>query len=73
MEMKKKKKRTTTSVLQYKLAYERYYEPVTIKHCENYLRLPSYKVVAEPCGFVINESSFVFRATPDGKVVMVGE
>ena len=70
MEMKKKQK---NSALQYKLAYGRYYEPIAIKHYENYLRLSCYEVVVEPCGFVTDKNDFVLGATPDGKVVVNGE
>ena len=48
------------------------YEPIAIKH-ENYLRLSSYEVVVEPCGFVIDKNNFVLGATQDGKVVVDGE
>ena len=68
MEMKE-----TKTVLQYKLAYRRYYEPIAIKHYENYLRLSDYEVVVEPYGFVIDKNNFVLRATPDDKVVVDGE
>ena len=67
------KKNKTNSGLQYKLAYGRYYEPIAIKHYENYLRLSGYEVVVEPCGFVTDKNDFVLGATPDGKVVVDGE
>ena len=51
------KKNKTNSGLQYKLAYGRYYEPIAIKHYENYLRLSGYEVVVEPCGFVIDKNN----------------
>ena len=62
-----------SSVLQYKLAHGRYYEPIAIKHYDNYLRLSGYEVVVEPCGFVIAKNAFVLGANPDGKVVVDGE
>ena len=65
-------KNKKNSVLQNKLAYGHYYEPIAIKH-ENYLRLSGYEVVAEPCGFVIDKNNFVLGATPDGKFVVDGE
>ena len=65
-------KNKKNSVLQNKLAYGHYYEPIAIKH-ENYLRLSGYEVVVEPCGFVIDKNNFVLRATPDDKVVVDGE
>ena len=65
--------RNKNSVLQYKFAYRPYYEPIAIKHYENYLRLSGYEVVVEPCGFVIAKNGFVLGANPDGKVVVDGE
>ena len=65
--------RNKNSALQYKLAYGRYYEPIAIKHYENYLRLSGYEVVLEPCRFVIDKNNFVLGATLDGKVVVDGE
>ena len=65
-------KNKKNSVLQNKLAYGHYYEPIAIKH-ENYLRLSGYEVVVEPCGFVIDKNNFVVGATPDCKVVVDGE
>ena len=62
-----------TTVLQHKLAYGHYYEPITIKHYENSSRLSGYEVVVEPCGFVIDKNNFVLGATPDDKVVVDGE
>ena len=55
------------------MAYGCYYEPIAIKHYDNYLRLSGYEVVVEPCGFVIDKNNFVLRATPDDKVVVDGE
>ena len=49
--------RNKNSVLQYKFAYRPYYEPIAIKHYENYLRLSGYEVVVEPCGFVIDKNN----------------
>ena len=49
-------KNKKNSVLQNKLAYGHYYEPIAIKH-ENYLRLSGYEVVVEPCGFVIDKNN----------------
>ena len=66
-------KKRKNSVLQYKLAYGRYYEPIVIKHYENYLRLSGYEIVVELCGFVIDKNNFVLGAIPDGKVVVGGE
>ena len=68
-----KTKTKKNSVLQYKLAYGRHYEPIAIKHYENYLRLSGYEVVVEPCRFVIDENKFALGASPDGKVVADGE
>ena len=65
-------KNKKNSVLQNKLAYGHYYEPIAIKH-ENYLRLSGYEVVVEPCGFVIDKNNFVVGATPDCKIVVDGE
>ena len=70
MEIEKTKK---SSVLQYELAYGSYYEPIAIKHYENYLRLSGYEVVAEPSGFVIDKNNFVLGATSGNKVVVNGE
>ena len=67
------KKAKKNSALQYKLAYGRYYDPIAIKHYENYLRLSGYEVVVEPCGFVTDKNDFVLGATPDVKVVVNGE
>ena len=61
------------SVLQYKLAEGLYYEPIAIKHYENYSKLSGYEVPVDRCGFVIYKNNFVLGATPDGKVVVDGE
>ena len=53
MEIKKKDK---NSVLQYKLAYGRYYETIVIKYHEHCLRLFANEKVAEPCGFVLDKN-----------------
>ena len=66
-------KNKKSSVFQYKLPYGHYYEPIAIKHYENYLRLSGYEVVVEPCGFVIDKKNFVLGAPSGDKVVVNGE
>ena len=67
------KKQNENRVLQAKLRYGKYFEPVALKNYENSLRINGYKVVVEPCGFVIDENNFVLGCTPDGKVLFDGE
>ena len=66
-------KQKSNKIIQFKLSYGRYHEPIAIKHYESYAKLKGHKTVVEPCGLVINSENFILGATPDGKVVFDGE
>ena len=66
-------KQKSNKIIQFKLSYGRYYEPIAIKHYESYTKLKGHKAVVEPCGLAINSENFILGATPDGKVVFDGE
>ena len=66
-------KHTSKKIIQFKLSYAHYHEPVAIKHYESYTKLKGHKTVVESCGLVINSENFILGTTPDGKVVFNGE
>ena len=67
------KKQDKNKLLQFKLSYGRYNEPIAIQHYEQYLKLKNHVVVVEPSGFVIDPVNYILGATPDGKVFCDGQ
>ena len=67
------KKQLSNNIIQQKLAYGRYYEPIAIQSYEKYMKIKGHVLVVEPCGLVIDNVNYVLGATPDGKVFINGE
>ena len=57
------------SVLQYKLDYGKYYEPIALQRYEQYMKVSQHELHVQKCGFVIDHNNYVLGATPDGKVI----
>ena len=55
-------KQKSNKIIQFKLSYGRYHEPIAIKHFESYTKLKGPKTVVEPCGLVINSENFILGA-----------
>ena len=62
-------KQNSTKIIQLKLSYGCYHEPIAIKHYKSYTKLKGHTAVVEPCGLVINSENFILGATPGSKVV----
>lgn len=67
------KKDAKNKILQYKLSYGKYYEPIAIRNYEKFMKLQGHSINIESCGLVIDPVNFIFGATPDGKVICNGE
>ena len=63
----------SNKIIQLKLSYGRYHEPIAIKHYESYAKLKGKKTVVEPCGLAIHSENVILGATTYGKVVFDGE
>ena len=59
---------SNNKILQYKLGYGRFYEPIAIQSYETYMEMSNCKVVVNRCGLIVDPKHFVLGATPDGKV-----
>ena len=55
-------------VVQYKMGFGRFYEPVAITRYDQYMKSCNYNVQLEKCGLVLDSVNFVLGASPDGKV-----
>ena len=58
-----------TAILKAKMEYGKYYEPIAIKHYEQYMKLSGFDIYVEPSGLVIDGENYILGATPDGKVI----
>lgn len=56
-----------------KMEYGKFYEPIAIRHYEQYMKLCGFKHSVETSGLVIDETNYVLGATPDGKVICDGQ
>ncbi|XP_066925269.1 uncharacterized protein [Clytia hemisphaerica] len=56
-----------------KMDHGKYYEPVAIKHYEQFMKLSGFKISVESSGLVLDEENYVLGATPDGKVICDAE
>ena len=56
-------------VVQYKMGFGRFYEPIAITRYEQYMKFCNYNVQVEKCGLVLDSVNFVLGASPYGKVI----
>ena len=63
----------TNKVLERKMAFGRYHEPIAIQQYEKYMSSKQHCVQVEQSGLVIDKTNFVFGATPDGKIIDLSE
>ena len=62
-----------SAILNYKLNYGKYYEPIAIQKYEHYMKSMEHIVSVEPSGLIVDRTNFIFSATPDGKVIDTSE
>ena len=58
-------------VLETKMSYGKFYEPVAIQMYERFLETQEQNISVEDCGLVIDTQNVIFGATPDGKVIHI--
>ena len=62
-----------SAILNYKLNYGKYCEPIAIEKYEHYMKSMEHIVSVEPSGLIVDKTNFIFAATPDGKVIDTSE
>lgn len=61
-------KNEKNKVVQMKMRYGKFFEPIAIQAYEKFMHLSGWKISVDQCGLVIDSQNFVLGATPDGKV-----
>ena len=63
------KTQKSNSVIQSKLSYGKFNEPIAIQKYENFMKVSGRKIMVESCGLVINHKNHVLAATSYGKII----